>query len=35
LWAFAHGMVALEIDRRFLDGSTLDRTWQAGAAAFG
>lgn len=35
LWAFAHGMVALEIDRRFLPGSDLDHTWQAGANAFG
>lgn len=35
LWAFAHGMVILELDRRFLDGSDLDRTWREGAAAFG
>jgi AcrR family transcriptional regulator len=35
LWAFAHGMVILEIDGRFPDGSDLDRTWRAGAAAFG
>ena len=34
LWAFAHGMVILEIDDRFLPGSDLDRTWAAGAAAF-
>ena len=34
LWAFAHGMVILEIDGRFLDSSDLDRTWRAGAAAF-
>jgi AcrR family transcriptional regulator len=34
LWAFAHGMVMLEIDHRFLPGSDLDRTWRAGAAAF-
>lgn len=34
LWAFAHGMVILEIDGRFPDGSDLDRTWRAGAAAF-
>jgi AcrR family transcriptional regulator len=35
LWAFAHGMVILEIDERFVPGSDLDRTWKAGAAAFG
>jgi len=35
LWAFAHGMVMLEIDHRFLPGSDLDRTWRAGATAFG
>jgi AcrR family transcriptional regulator len=34
LWSFAHGMVILEIDGRYPDGSDLDRTWQAGAAAF-
>ena len=34
LWAFAHGMVILEIDRRFPDVSVLDRTWRAGASAF-
>ena len=34
LWAFAHGMVILELDRRFLDGSDLDRTWRSGARAF-
>jgi AcrR family transcriptional regulator len=34
LWAFAHGMVILEIDGRFPPGSELDRTWAAGAAAF-
>ena len=34
LWAFAHGMVILEIDGRFPGGSDLDRTWRAGAAAF-
>jgi AcrR family transcriptional regulator len=34
LWAFAHGMVILEIDNRFLDVSHLDRTWRAGALAF-
>jgi AcrR family transcriptional regulator len=34
MWSFAHGMVILEIDGRFPDGSDLDRTWRAGAAAF-
>jgi AcrR family transcriptional regulator len=34
LWAFAHGMVILEIDDRFPAGSDLERTWRAGAAAF-
>ena len=34
LWAFAHGTVMLEIDGRFLEGSDLNRTWAAGAAAF-
>ena len=34
LWAFAHGMVVLELDRRFADDSRLDTTWAEGAAAF-
>ena len=34
LWAFAHGMVILELDSRFLPDSDRDRTWAAGAAAF-
>jgi len=34
LWSFAHGMVILEIDDRYPPGSDLDRTWQAGSAAF-
>ena len=34
LWSFAHGMVILELDGRFPDGSDLDRTWAEGAAAF-
>lgn len=34
LWAFAHGTMILELDRRFMAGSTLDRTWSAGVAAF-
>jgi len=35
LWSFAHGTLILEIDDRFLPGSNLDRTWAAGARAFG
>jgi AcrR family transcriptional regulator len=35
MWSFAHGMVILELDRRYPDGSDLDRTWQAGAESFG
>jgi AcrR family transcriptional regulator len=34
LWAYAHGMVILELDRRFPAGSELDVTWSAGASAF-
>lgn len=34
LWSFAHGMVVLELDGRFPEGSDLDRTWAEGAAAF-
>ena len=37
LWSFAHGMVILEIDGRYpreARGSELDKTWEAGAAAF-
>lgn len=34
LWSFAHGMVILEIDGRYPEGSDLDRTWAAGATAF-
>ncbi len=34
LWSFAHGTLILELDGRFLGGSDLDRTWQAGAKAF-
>lgn len=34
LWSFAHGTLILELDRRFLDGSNLDRTWHAGTDAF-
>jgi len=34
LFAFAHGMVILEIDNRFPPGSDLDRTWRAAAVSF-
>ena len=34
LWAFTHGMVILELDGRFPEGSDLERTWTRGAAAF-
>ncbi|WP_323379486.1 TetR/AcrR family transcriptional regulator [Streptomyces durbertensis] len=34
LWSYAHGMVVLELDRRYPGDSDLDRTWQAGARAF-
>lgn len=34
LWSFAHGTLILEIDRRFVEGSDLDRTWRAGSEAF-
>jgi AcrR family transcriptional regulator len=34
LWAWAHGMVSLEIDARFLPGSDLDHTWAEGVRAF-
>jgi AcrR family transcriptional regulator len=34
LFSFAHGMVVLELDDRFPGGSDLDRTWEAGVAAF-
>lgn len=33
-WAFAHGMVVLELAGRFPDGADLDAAWAAGAAAF-
>ncbi len=35
LWAFAHGTTILELDGRFVPGSDLERTWRAGAGAFG
>jgi AcrR family transcriptional regulator len=34
MWSFAHGMIILEIDHRYPDGSDLDQTWRAGAEAF-
>jgi AcrR family transcriptional regulator len=34
LWAFAHGMVMLELDRRFPADADLDAAWRAGLAAF-
>ncbi len=34
LWAFAHGMVVLEIDGRFPPDCDIDPTWAAGAATF-
>jgi AcrR family transcriptional regulator len=34
LWAFAHGTLILEIDARFVPGSDLNQTWEAGARAF-
>jgi AcrR family transcriptional regulator len=34
VWAFAHGMVMLELDRRFPADADLDAAWEAGIAAF-
>jgi len=34
IWAFAHGMVILELDGRFPPGADLDAAWAAGLAAF-
>jgi AcrR family transcriptional regulator len=34
LWSYAHGMVILELDQRYPDGSELARTWRAGSEAF-
>jgi AcrR family transcriptional regulator len=34
VWAFAHGMVMLELDRRFPADADLDAAWRAGIAAF-
>ncbi|MFE9907671.1 TetR/AcrR family transcriptional regulator [Streptomyces clavifer] len=33
-WAFAHGMVVLELNGRFLPGTDLAAAWEAGIAAF-
>jgi AcrR family transcriptional regulator len=35
IWAFAHGMTILELDRRFPGGADLDAAWERGVAAFG
>jgi AcrR family transcriptional regulator len=32
-WAFSHGMVQLELDRRFAPDTDLDAVWRAGIAA--
>jgi AcrR family transcriptional regulator len=34
VWAFAHGMVMLELDQRFPSDADLDAAWRAGIAAF-
>ncbi|MEW2489799.1 TetR/AcrR family transcriptional regulator [Streptomyces sp. NPDC048411] len=34
LWAFAHGMVVLELDGRFPPGADLDAAWRTGCDAF-
>jgi AcrR family transcriptional regulator len=34
VWAFAHGMVQLELARRFPPGADLDTAWQDGVTAF-
>ncbi len=34
VWAFAHGMVILELDGRFPPDADLDAAWAAGIAAF-
>ncbi|MFE3145665.1 MULTISPECIES: TetR/AcrR family transcriptional regulator [unclassified Streptomyces] len=33
-WAFAHGMVVLELDGRFPPGADLDAAWHTGCEAF-
>ena len=34
-WAFAHGMVMLELNERFPPGADVDAAWRAGLASFG
>jgi AcrR family transcriptional regulator len=34
IWAFAHGMVILELNRRFPPGADLDTTWRKGIDRF-
>jgi hypothetical protein len=34
VWAFAHGMVGLELSGRFPPDADLDAAWPAGIAAF-
>ena len=34
VWAFAHGMVILELNRRFPPGADLDATWRRGIHRF-
>jgi AcrR family transcriptional regulator len=34
IWAFAHGMVMLELDQRFPSDADLDAAWAAGIRAF-
>jgi AcrR family transcriptional regulator len=34
VWAFAHGMTILELNRRFPDDADLDAAWERGLAAF-
>lgn len=35
IWAFAHGMVILELDGRFPPGADLDSAWRTGLLAYG
>ncbi|MDI5978618.1 TetR/AcrR family transcriptional regulator [Amycolatopsis magusensis] len=35
IWAFAHGMVILELDGRFPPGADLGSAWRTGLSAFG
>jgi hypothetical protein len=34
MWAFAHGMTILELDRRFPPDADLDAAWRRGLDAF-